>query len=415
VTLPVRCRSRKACWGHLLTVLLLASAATVRGQSKWFGAWGGSTPARPNPAVVRVTAVDADGTSHGSGTLVAVGPHDGLVLTNWHVVRDAVGAITVRFPDGFESAAEVLKTDADWDLAALRIWRPSVPPIPIAHLAPQVGEYLTIAGYGAGRYREFRGRVVQYVAPSSKHPYEMIELNVEARNGDSGGPMLNSRGELAGVLFGAGQGTTAGSYCGRVQRFLADVLPQLGRGSQLAASRPGRGQAPARGQAPQAPDRGQAFSGPAGTPVARGQALPGHGPRTSMPPIPASSNAIRGQAPGWGQVARAAASSGGAGQAGTVPLVPLAPQGAGSGRSATEIARRDADVLPQVSLESPAYVPPPPPRSAPPRRTSPTWSARDIARYLKILGDTPWEQAKTFLAIVGIVSIVMQFMGRREE
>ena len=42
-------------------------------------------------------------------------------------------------------------------------------------------------------------------------------------------------------------------------------------------------------------------------------------------------------------------------------------------------------------------------------------TAGDAARYLKILGDTPWEQAKTFLAIVGIVSLVMQFMGRKDD
>ena len=56
-------------------------------------------------------------------------------MTNWHVVREASGTITVAFPDGFRSAATVLRIDRDWDLAALAIWRPSVQPMPLATAA----------------------------------------------------------------------------------------------------------------------------------------------------------------------------------------------------------------------------------------------------------------------------------------
>jgi serine protease Do len=48
----------------------------------------------------------------------------------------------------------------------------------------------------------------------------MIELSVAARNGDSGGPILNGRGELAGVLFGSAFNRTSGAYCGRLRWFL---------------------------------------------------------------------------------------------------------------------------------------------------------------------------------------------------
>jgi hypothetical protein len=57
----------------------------------------------------------------------------------------------------------------------------------------------------------------------------MVELDVEARQGDSGGPIFNDRGELAGVLFGAGEGTTLGSFGPRVQHFLAALAPDIGR------------------------------------------------------------------------------------------------------------------------------------------------------------------------------------------
>ena len=85
-----------------------------------------STFAPPHPAVVRVVSPDSDGVSYGSGSLVAVDETSGLVLTNWHVVRDSAGTIVVHFPDGFRSAAVVLRVDHDWDLAALAIRRPNV-------------------------------------------------------------------------------------------------------------------------------------------------------------------------------------------------------------------------------------------------------------------------------------------------
>lgn len=177
-----------------------------------------------HPAVVRIVAPGRGSISYGSGSLVAVNERHGLVITNWHVINEATGQITVEFPDGFESPATVQKVDRDWDLAALAIWRPEVAPIPLARAAPRQGELLTIAGYGSGRYRAASGVCTQYVAPGLQFPYEMVELAAAARQGDSGGPILNSRGELAGVLFGEGQGRTAGSYCGRVQWFLDSVV-----------------------------------------------------------------------------------------------------------------------------------------------------------------------------------------------
>ncbi len=56
----------------------------------------------------------------------------------------------------------------------------------------------------------------------------MVELDVQARQGDSGGPIFNQRGELAGVLFGAGEGTTIGSFAPRVESFLATLAPDIG-------------------------------------------------------------------------------------------------------------------------------------------------------------------------------------------
>ncbi len=346
--------------------IVLATALRVDAQSSWFAGWSerGTQPMTPRPAVVRVIAEDADGQSQGSGTLVAVGDRHGLVITNWHVVRDATGRIRVVFPDGFESAAQVLKTDQDWDLAALGIWRPRVAPVPIAHVPPVPGEPLTIAGYGPGRYREATGRLTQYVAPAPQLPYEMFEIDVEARNGDSGGPIFNARGELAGVLFGAAQGTTAGSYCGRVRLFVDSVIPLIdGRVSQVAAAPPTE---PRRSDpAPSANSIG----------ASRDPGPPPSRPAAELARLPES----QPQA--------------------TIPAPPMEPV-----------------ALPRHPVASVRSQPPAPsPSERPPRREVPRPTSVRLVSALRVLGETPLEQIKTFLAIVGVVAIVMQLGGRRRE
>jgi S1-C subfamily serine protease len=183
----------------------------------------------PHPAVARIIVPEQGATAFGSGTLVDVREQFGLVVTNWHVVRDSQGIVEVVFPDGFRSHARPLKVDKHWDLAALVIWRPKIEPVKIASQPPRPGDLLTIHGYGRGQYRIATGRCTTYYAPKRNFPMEMVELDVEARQGDSGGPIFNERGEIAGVLFGAGQGTTLGSFAPRVSNFLASLAPDIGQ------------------------------------------------------------------------------------------------------------------------------------------------------------------------------------------
>jgi hypothetical protein len=184
--------------------------------------------------VARIVVPEKSATAFGSGTLVDVRDQYGLVVTNWHVVSESQGVVEVVFPNGFRSHARPLKVDSDWDLAALVIWRPPIEPVRIALQPPRPGDVLTIHGYGQGQYRIATGRCTTYYAPRENYPQEMVELDVEARQGDSGGPIFNDRGELAGVLFGAGQGTTLGSFGPRVSCFLATLAPDIGQAREQA-------------------------------------------------------------------------------------------------------------------------------------------------------------------------------------
>jgi hypothetical protein len=177
----------------------------------------------PHPAVARIVAPEQSSTSLGSGVLVDVNRNQGLVLTNWHVVRESKSAVLVQFADGFQSAGTVVRWDEAWDLAALVIWKPNATPVRLAETPPAVGDMLTIAGFGRGPYREEAGPCTEYLSPGTGYPNEFVELRARARQGDSGGPIFNDRGELAGVLFGESDGRTIGSCSTRVKTFLAAV------------------------------------------------------------------------------------------------------------------------------------------------------------------------------------------------
>jgi S1-C subfamily serine protease len=177
----------------------------------------------PHPAVCRIVAPEQAGTSLGSGVLVDVNRAQGLVLTNWHVIRESRSAVLVQFPDGFQSAGTVIRWDEAWDLAAIVIWKPSATPVSLAAADPTPGEPLTIAGFGRGTYREETGGCTEYLSPGSGYPKEFVELQATARQGDSGGPIFNERRELAGLLFGQNGGRTIGSCSSRVRTFLASA------------------------------------------------------------------------------------------------------------------------------------------------------------------------------------------------
>lgn len=344
--------------------------------------------AQPHPAVVRIVAQDRDGMSLGSGTLIYVTEKHGLVLTNWHVVRDAVGRVDVIFPDGFRSAGTVIKIDNTWDLAAVGIWRPNVEPVPLAMSAPLAGEPLTIAGYGSGTYRAATGRRGSHlVSPGPNQPPELLEIvGAEARQGDSGGPIFNQQGQMAGVLFGAASGQTIGSYCGRVGMFLADVTPVLD-----GQRTDGRQEMFVNHSAPPPAESAAALIPPPGT--AAGEAWRSADAASRLAAAPSTMSGVRQE-----------------------PAPPLAENVRDTGRAAAVPARHN-ELLDAGLADARGRL------SAPARLQSPSWSGgssqplplaaagltagSNELRWEDFVGTTRGEQAKSLLAAFGAISILL--------
>jgi hypothetical protein len=377
----------------------------------------------PLPSVARIIVPEKDGVSYGSGTLVAVREQNGLIITNWHVVRDAAGPISVLFPDSFQSPAQVLKVDQDWDLAALAIWKPQAAPQPVSAQAPQPGEDLIIAGYGSGQWRAAAGKCTQYVSPSNNHPLEMVEVSASARQGDSGGPILNARGELAGVLFGSAQGATSGSYCGRVREFLTSLAPEMAVAPPapnpqplVAATPPAMPGWP--GSKPPANAIPVASTAPPTTSPPVSKADP-YGPPIAPEPPPAEENAL--------------ASTGDQGHA--QPTTLAVPPKSTSDRPFTNVAisqRMDlsGDLAPRTrELEpiverdevenSAGYMYTPlPPRGG--RSLSGSLDSAEpkellAALWTSLVGASRLEQGKSLLALLGLAAVFFRLFGSRRS
>lgn len=198
-----------------------------------------ATGARELAAVVRVSNRLGNSQSLGSGTLVDKNDEHGLIVTCGHLFDDGTGTVVVQFTDGKSYCAKVLEVERAWDLAALLIVAPSAEPLPIVDAPPRVGTPLESCGYGPnGRLLRNRGQMLRAVTAQGTTTPESFELSGSARQGDSGGPVLDSQLRLVGVLFGTNGQVVAATGCGPMRRFLARHSQRFHNATPHQANRP---------------------------------------------------------------------------------------------------------------------------------------------------------------------------------
>lgn len=126
---------------------------------------------------------------------------DGLVLTAAHVVLGGEGPITVTTDDGVAHPAEIVGYDETRDLALLRASGSDFEALPLAASAPSVGDPVVAIGNSRGAFDGGRaGRVTALNASlDATFPSGLVASSMPLAPGDSGGPVLNARGEVVGV------------------------------------------------------------------------------------------------------------------------------------------------------------------------------------------------------------------------
>jgi putative serine protease PepD len=173
------------------------------------------------PSVVTIEALNASTQAvEATGTGV-VANAQGVIVTALHVVKTA-GAIRIRFADGTASPATVLAADPTIDIATLQPAQLPTVLVPAVlgnsgRLA--VGDDVVAIGNQLGLTSSATAGVVSGLDRSAigndgTTLHGLIQFDAAVNPGSSGGPLVNGRGEMVGVVVALANPTAAGTFIG---------------------------------------------------------------------------------------------------------------------------------------------------------------------------------------------------------
>jgi serine protease Do len=153
--------------------------------------------------------------SLGSGVLIS---NDGYVVTNSHVIGSEKAAITVVFADKHEAPARIIGIDRATDLALVKVAKASEPPLQWGDSnRAKVAEWVLAIG---SPYQLNQTVTLGIISALGRRnlgfsEYEdFIQTDAAINQGNSGGALVNARGELIGINTGIISTTQGGGYQG---------------------------------------------------------------------------------------------------------------------------------------------------------------------------------------------------------
>ena len=175
--------------------------ATITGTGAGRRRYDSSLPDSGPDADRRQQAPDRETPRRGAGTGFIIDPA-GYILTNHHVIADS-SRISVRLTDGRTLRARRIGSDPDTDIALIKVESPR--PLPHAALGDsddlRVGEWVLAIGNPLAYEHTVTVGVISYIGrklfDSSLDRY--IQTDAAINFGNSGGPLINSRGEVIGI------------------------------------------------------------------------------------------------------------------------------------------------------------------------------------------------------------------------
>jgi serine protease Do len=161
----------------------------------------------------------------GSGFVI---DRNGEILTNFHVIQNAQ-RIMVKFSDGRNLPARVLGIDPDTDIALIKVEAKELPTAPLGNSESlRVGEWVCAIGNPLAYEHTVTVGVVSYLGrklfDSSLDNY--IQTDAAINFGNSGGPLINGRGEVVGINSAISQRASNIGFAVPINEATA-ILPRL--------------------------------------------------------------------------------------------------------------------------------------------------------------------------------------------
>jgi serine protease Do len=154
-----------------------------------------------DPSDQGTSRYDRDPTRRGAGTGFIIDA-DGSILTNNHVIEHAE-RITVKFSDGRSVRARVIGTDPDTDIALIKVdGEVGLPVAPLGDSSTlRMGEWVCAIGNPLGYEHSVTVGVISFLGRKLFDPGldNYIQTDAAINFGNSGGPLINARGEVIGI------------------------------------------------------------------------------------------------------------------------------------------------------------------------------------------------------------------------
>ena len=202
---------------------------------------------RALPAVVQVTTLgQSEGPSSGdneprpisSGSGAIIDARQGIIVTNNHVVEGG-RKFTVDMTDGRLFDAVLIGTDKATDLAVLKIEATGLSQIEVVNSdSLRTGDLAFAVGYPLGLDQTLTMGVISGMGRSGMGDRieDYIQTDAAVNSGNSGGPLLDSRGRLIGIntsILSGGGGGNDGIAFAVPSRILMYVVAQLREGGEV--------------------------------------------------------------------------------------------------------------------------------------------------------------------------------------
>src|SRR5688572_8690403 len=149
----------------------------------------------PNPPD---SGPEAPGQGIGSGFIISA---DGYILTNAHVVAES-NEVVIRLADAREFKGKIVGTDTRTDVALLKVTATGLPTVTLGNSENlKVGEWVAAIGSPFGFVNTITAGIVSAKGRSlpDENFVPFIQTDVAVNPGNSGGPLLNLKGEVVGI------------------------------------------------------------------------------------------------------------------------------------------------------------------------------------------------------------------------